>query len=85
MSTHVFFKNNDLTEIMRFIRFDKKSEKSQHLQINKFDMIYNMDLLRIHKIIINLVHILLLMSSCFHRRLDVDLSGIYRTNRTNLT
>ena len=30
---------NDFTEIMRFIRLDKKSERSQRLRTNKFTMV----------------------------------------------
>ena len=30
---------NDFAEIMRFIRFDKKSERSQRLRTNKFAMV----------------------------------------------
>lgn len=45
LRTRVFFKNNKERNrndfIMRFIRFDKKNEKSQPaLQINKFAMIF---------------------------------------------
>lgn len=67
---------------MRVIRFDKKSERSHFLQTNKYYDIYNMtDLLKIHKIVISLVHVLLLMSNCFRRRLSIDLSSIYQTNK----
>ena len=31
---------NDFAEIMRFIRFDKKSERSQRLRSNKFAMVF---------------------------------------------
>ena len=31
---------NDFAEIMRFIRFDKKSERSQRLRTNKFAMLF---------------------------------------------
>ena len=30
---------NDVAEIMRFIRFDRKNERSQRLRINKFAMV----------------------------------------------
>ena len=30
---------NDFAEIMRFTRFDKKSERGQRLRINKFTMV----------------------------------------------
>ena len=30
---------NDFPEIMRFIRFDKKSERSQRVRTNKFGMV----------------------------------------------
>ena len=30
---------NDFTEIMRFVRLDKKSERSQRLRTNKFTMV----------------------------------------------
>ena len=30
---------NDFAEIMRFIQFDKKSERSQRLRTNKFAMV----------------------------------------------
>ena len=55
---------NDFAEIMRFIRFNKKSERSKGLRTNKFAMVsrvnYGANLQRIHKIVINLVHTLLL-------------------------
>ena len=53
---------NDFAKITRFIRFDRKSERSQCLKpINlQWYLQYGTDLLKIHKIVINLAHTLLL-------------------------